>query len=35
MIVFKDVLRTDEQTARSVKQWAVRALVRAARQQNG
>jgi hypothetical protein len=30
MIVFRDVLRTDEKTAREVKSWAVRALVRAA-----
>jgi AcrR family transcriptional regulator len=30
MIVFKDVLRMDEQDARAVKSWAVRALVRAA-----
>lgn len=30
MIVFKDVLRVDERTARHVKQWAVRVLVRAA-----
>ena len=30
MIVFKDVLRLDEKTAREVKSWAVRALVRAA-----
>jgi AcrR family transcriptional regulator len=30
MIVFKDVLRLDEPTARAVKSWAVRALVRAA-----
>jgi hypothetical protein len=30
MIVFRDVLRLDEQTARDVKSWAVRALVRAA-----
>jgi hypothetical protein len=30
MIVFKDVLRMDEQHARAVKSWAVRALVRAA-----
>ena len=30
MIVFSDVLRLDEQTARDVKGWAVRALVRAA-----
>lgn len=30
MIVFSDVLRLDEQTARDVKSWAVRALVRAA-----
>lgn len=31
MIVFKDVLEMDEKTARSIKSWAVRALVRAAR----
>ncbi|HEY5551808.1 MAG TPA: TetR/AcrR family transcriptional regulator [Opitutaceae bacterium] len=30
MIVFRDVLRTDEATARKVKSWAARALVRAA-----
>lgn len=30
MIVFRDVLRLDERTARSVKQWAIRALVNAA-----
>ncbi len=30
MIVFRDVLQMDEQTARCVKSWAVRALVRAA-----
>lgn len=30
MIVFRDVLRLDEKTARAVKSWAVRALVRAA-----
>jgi AcrR family transcriptional regulator len=30
MVVFKDVLGMDEQTARDVKGWAVRALVRAA-----
>jgi AcrR family transcriptional regulator len=30
MIVFRDVLRLDEATAREVKSWAVRALVRAA-----
>jgi AcrR family transcriptional regulator len=30
MIVFRDVLRVDEATARDVKNWAVRALVRAA-----
>lgn len=30
MIVFRDVLRVDEKTAREVKSWAVRALVRAA-----
>ncbi|MCK0208682.1 TetR/AcrR family transcriptional regulator [Starkeya koreensis] len=30
MIVFRDVLRVDEVTARDVKEWAVRALVRAA-----
>ncbi|HEY5753834.1 MAG TPA: TetR/AcrR family transcriptional regulator [Chthoniobacterales bacterium] len=32
MIVFCDVLRIDEKTARQVKSWAVRALVRAALQ---
>jgi AcrR family transcriptional regulator len=32
MIVFRDVLRLDEKTAREVKSWAVRALVRAAQQ---
>lgn len=32
MIVFRDVLRIDEKTARQVKSWAVRALVRAALQ---
>ena len=31
MIVFRDVLRVDEQTARQVKSWAARALVRASR----
>jgi len=30
MIVFKDVLRIDEQAAQEVKAWAIRALVRAA-----
>ncbi|RBP47680.1 TetR family transcriptional regulator [Roseimicrobium gellanilyticum] len=30
MIVFRDVLRVDEKTARKVKSWAVKALVRAA-----
>jgi AcrR family transcriptional regulator len=30
MIVFRDVLRLDEKTAREVKSWAARALVRAA-----
>lgn len=30
MIVFQDVLRVDEAAARNVKEWAVRALVRAA-----
>ena len=30
MIVFRDVLGVDEKTAREVKSWAVRALVRAA-----
>ena len=30
MIVFTDVLRMDERSARAVKSWAVRALVRAA-----
>jgi AcrR family transcriptional regulator len=30
MVVFRDVLRLDEKTARTVKSWAVRALVRAA-----
>lgn len=30
MVVFRDVLRCDEKTARRVKSWAVRALVRAA-----
>ena len=30
MIVFRDVLRLDEKTARKVKSWAARALVRAA-----
>ena len=30
MVVFRDVLRVDEKTARNVKSWAVRALVRAA-----
>jgi AcrR family transcriptional regulator len=30
MVVFRDVLRLDEKTARAVKSWAVQALVRAA-----
>ena len=30
MVVFRDVLRLDEGTAREVKGWAARALVRAA-----
>jgi hypothetical protein len=30
MIVFRDVLRVDERTARAVKSWAARVLVRAA-----
>ena len=30
MVVFRDVMRVDEKTARQVKSWAVRALVRAA-----
>ena len=30
MVVFRDVLRLDDQTSRGVKSWAVRALVRAA-----
>lgn len=30
MIVFRDVLRVDEPTARDVKQWAIRTLVRGA-----
>lgn len=30
MVVFRDVLRCDEKTARQVKSWAVRTLVRAA-----
>jgi AcrR family transcriptional regulator len=30
MVVFRDVLRVDENAARAVKSWAVRALVRAA-----
>jgi hypothetical protein len=30
MVVFKDVLRIDEQATRDVKAWAIRALVRAA-----
>ncbi|MEQ8935020.1 MAG: TetR/AcrR family transcriptional regulator [Amphiplicatus sp.] len=33
MIVFKDVLQTDENDARAVKRWAIRALVDAARKQ--
>jgi hypothetical protein len=32
MIVFRDVLGVDPDTARTVKSWAVRALVRAALQ---
>lgn len=32
MMVFRDVLRIEEKTARQVKSWAVRALVRAALQ---
>lgn len=32
MIVFRDVVRVDESTAREIKSWAVRALVRAALQ---
>lgn len=32
MIVLRDVMRVDEDTARAVKSWAVRALVRAALQ---
>jgi AcrR family transcriptional regulator len=32
MIVFRDVIRVDKETARAVKSWAVRALVRAALQ---
>lgn len=32
MIVFRDVLRVDEATARDIKSWAARALVRAALQ---
>jgi AcrR family transcriptional regulator len=35
MIVFRDVLRMDEQDARAVKSWAVRALVRAALDESG
>ena len=35
MIVFRDVLNLDEKTARRVKSWAVRALVRAALQSSG
>jgi len=34
MIVFRDVLQMDEDTARAVKQWAVQALVRAAQESN-
>jgi len=30
MLVFRDVLRIDEKTARQIKSWAVQALVRAA-----
>lgn len=33
MIVFRDVVGLDEKTARSIKSWAVRALVRAALQE--
>lgn len=35
MIVFKDVLRLDENVARAVKSWAARALVRAALEESG
>ena len=35
MIVFRDVIRVDKDTARSVKSWAVRALVRAALESSG
>ena len=35
MIVFRDVLNRNEKTARQVKSWAVRALVRAALQSSG
>ena len=35
MIVFRDVLNLNEKTARQVKSWAVRALVRAALQSSG
>lgn len=35
MIVFRDVINLDEKTARRVKSWAVRALVRAALQSPG
>jgi hypothetical protein len=31
MVVFKDVLQTDEEEARRVRQWAIRALVEAAK----
>ena len=33
MIVFRDVLRVDEATARNVKTWAIRALLRSALQE--
>ena len=35
MVVFRDVLQLDEATARTVKSWAVRALVRAALAESG
>jgi AcrR family transcriptional regulator len=35
MVVFRDVLQLDEATARTVKSWAVRALVRAALDEPG
>lgn len=35
MIVFRDVLRVDKDTARRVKSWAARALVRAALESSG